>query len=56
MKIPLNSQSETPAVSQRPGLVRTSLKTFKHRHDRRKLREQLRRFDPATSGEDVLFA
>jgi len=56
MKTPLNSQSDTPVANQRPSLVRTGLKTFKHRHERRKLREQLRRFDPATSGEDVLFA
>jgi len=56
MKTPLNSQPDTTAAHQRPGLVRAGLKTFKHRHDRRKLREQLRRFDPATSGEDVLFA
>jgi hypothetical protein len=56
MKTQLNTSSENPQAGQRPGLVRSGLKTFKHRHDRRKLREQLRRFDPATSGEDVLFA
>jgi hypothetical protein len=56
MKTSLNHQPESTAGSQRPGLVRASLKTFKHRHERRKLREQLRRFDAATSGEDVIFA
>jgi hypothetical protein len=56
MKTPLNSQSDVASTSQRPGLARTALKAFKHRHDRRKLREQLRRFDPASSGEDALFA
>jgi hypothetical protein len=56
MKTPLHASSDNSHSAQRPGLVRTALKTFKHRHDRRKLREQLRRFDPATSGDDVLFA
>ena len=54
MKTQFNAGSENHEPAPRAGLARTGSKTFKHRHDRRKIREQLRRLDPADSVEDDL--
>ena len=52
MKTPIHANAENNTAASRPGFVRTSSKTFKHRHERRKIRAQLRRLDPAAGVED----
>jgi hypothetical protein len=52
MKTQTNADSESNTAALRPGFVRTSSKTIKNRHERRKIRAQLRRLDPAAGAED----
>jgi hypothetical protein len=55
MKTHINANSENGTAAPRTGLVRAGSKTFKHRHERRKIREQLRRVDSANRVEDESF-
>jgi len=55
--IPKPSQTNIPQVGQRSaGLRPHAAKSFEHRYERRKIREQLRRLDWALHGEDEIFA
>ena len=59
MKTPLQpkSESNTSTSHQRAAGARLSPpKSFEHLHERRKIREQLRRLDWATDAEDAIFA
>ena len=60
MKTPINAKSvptiASPADARVGGLRPHAAKTFEHRHERRKIREQLRRLDWALNGEEEIFA
>jgi hypothetical protein len=55
MKTQTNANPENNSTAPRVNWVRTGSKTFKHRHERRRIREQLRRLDTATSVEDEIL-
>ena len=60
MKIHTNAKSgynPTNAASERAVVLRSgAAKTFEHRYERRKAREQLRRFNWALNTDDEAFA
>jgi hypothetical protein len=59
MKNPSNAKpsgNSTGPNAQRLAALRHSAKSIEHRHERRKIREQLRRLDWAPSAEDGIFA
>ena len=59
MKNHINTKSSQNAaqVGQRSaGLRPQTVRSFEHRHERRKIREQLRRLDWPLIGEDEAFA
>jgi len=60
MKTQINAKPDHNTANspgQRAAVMRASVaKTFEHRNERRKIREQLRRLDWALNGEDEIFA
>jgi hypothetical protein len=60
MKTQTNAKSGQPAAGppgQRLAGIRPhAARTFEHRSERRKIREQLRRLDPVLNGEHEIFA
>ena len=55
--IPKPSQATIPQPGQRSaGLRPHAAKSFEHRYERRKIREQLRRLDWALNEDDDVFA
>jgi hypothetical protein len=51
-----SAHSTANPSSQRIGVRASAAKTFEHRYERRKIREQLRRLDWALNVEDEIFA
>jgi hypothetical protein len=59
MKTQINAKSGQTAspTGERPAGIRPhAAKTFEHRSERRKIREQLRRLDSILNGENEIFA